>query len=157
MLKVLFSSPRKRSVEVPVPKAASGSSEPTTPVPKLSSASSVSSLVECVALKVALVGDAQAGKTSLARRFQEDRFAEEYHPTFAVNVLERRIRLGGDRDVVFSLWDVGGKVQVDEMLPMACVDATVIAFVFDLTRLESLENVKEMYRKVRWAVRPGAD
>jgi len=153
MLKAFFSSPNKKP-----PSGggeASNANAMTTPMSKYAAESNSTppfykSPSETVSIKMALVGDTQAGKTCLAKRFSEDTFAEQYHPTFTVNVSERRIRLGGDRDVIFSLWDLGGgKNQVDEMLPMACVDATVIVFVFDLARLESLEDVKELYRKVR--------
>jgi len=141
--KVLFSTPTKKPSSDGLPASQHPKSEVAQTPPHYKS------LSETISIKLALVGDSQAGKTCLAKRFSEDSFSEQYYATHTVNVLERRIRLGGDKDVIFSLWDVGGDSIADEMLPMSCVDATVIIFVFDLVRVESLENVKELYRKVR--------
>ena len=103
-----------------------------------------------VALKVALIGDAQAGKTALTRRFQDDRFSEEYVQTTGVNFLEKRTRVGAHgTDVVFTLCDLGSDLSSDELFPLVCDDAHAVLFVFDLTRKESLGSIKESYRRMR--------
>jgi GTP-binding protein of the ras superfamily involved in termination of M-phase len=105
---------------------------------------------EEVSIKVGLVGDAQAGKSSLLRRFCDDRFSEEYIQTTGVNYVEKRIKLGSSTaDVVFTLNDLGSDATSAEFLPLVCDDATAVVFSFDLTRKQSLLSIKEFYRKVR--------
>jgi len=48
-----------------------------------------------------------------------------------------------------SLWDLGGAKQFTTMLPMVCVDAVAMLFLFSLDKPESLDSVKEWYRQVR--------
>jgi GTP-binding protein of the ras superfamily involved in termination of M-phase len=105
---------------------------------------------EEVSIKVALIGDAQAGKSSVVKRFCDDRFSEEYIQTTGINFVEKRIRLSAHTaDVVFTLNDLGSDPSSADLLPLVCDDATAIIFVFDLTRKQSLLSVKESYRKVR--------
>jgi GTP-binding protein of the ras superfamily involved in termination of M-phase len=105
---------------------------------------------EEVSIKVAIIGDAQGGKTSIVRRFCDDRFSEEYIQTTGVNFVEKRIRLGANAaDVIFTLNDLGSDASSVDLLPLVCDDATAIVFAFDLTRKQSLLSVKESYRKVR--------
>lgn len=105
---------------------------------------------EEVSIKIAIVGDPQGGKSSLVRRFCDDRFSEEYIQTTGVNFVEKRIRLGANAsDVVFTLNDLGSDASSADFLPLVCDDATAIVFAFDLTRKQSLLSVKESYRKVR--------
>lgn len=107
---------------------------------------------DAVAIKVGIVGDAQSGKTSLVRRFQDDRYSEEYVQTKGVNYLEKRIRLGSsaNTDVVFSLFDLGSHEDTKrDFFNFVCDDAAAVVFAFDLTRKTSLESMKESYRKLR--------
>lgn len=101
-------------------------------------------------VKVAVIGDLNGvGKSSLLTRFHDDRFSEEYLPTRAINVVEKRIHLEASNDVVFSLWEVANDESEREMFPLALDDAAAVIIVFDLTRRTSLAPVKDTYRRVR--------
>lgn len=52
-------------------------------------------------------------------------------------------------EVTLSIWDLGGDRSYVSMLPMVCVDAVAVLFMFDLTSLASLSSVREWYRQVR--------
>lgn len=58
-------------------------------------------------VKVGMVGDVQAGKTSLMVRYVEGNFDEDYIETLGVNFLEKTINLPR-ASVTFSVWDLGG-------------------------------------------------
>ena len=58
-------------------------------------------------VKVGMVGDVQAGKTSLMVRYVEGNFDEDYIETLGVNFLEKTISLPR-ASVTFSIWDLGG-------------------------------------------------
>jgi GTP-binding protein of the ras superfamily involved in termination of M-phase len=106
--------------------------------------------IEDVFVKVAIIGDAQSGKTSVVRRFHDDRFSEEYVQTTGLDFVEKRIKVGANAaDVVFTLCDLGSDKTSAELLPLVCDDSTAVIFVFDLTRKNSLDSVKDYYRKVR--------
>ncbi|CAB4257016.1 Ras family GTPase TEM1 [Maudiozyma barnettii] len=100
-----------------------------------------------VEIQVGLVGDAQVGKTSLMVKYVQNIFDEEYTQTLGVNFLKRKINLRST-DIVFSLMDLGGQREFINMLPLASVGSSAIIFLFDLTRPETLDSVKEWYRQV---------
>ena len=99
-------------------------------------------------VKVALLGDAQVGKTSLMVRYVEGAFDETQLHTQGVNFMEKSVSLGG-LEVTFSIWDIGGGTDSKSMLPLVCNDAAAILFMFDLSRKSTLASIKEWYRTAR--------
>ena len=101
-----------------------------------------------VVVKVALIGDAQVGKTSLMVKYVENKFDEDYIQSLGVNFMEKSIVLR-NTDITFSIWDLGGQREFLYMLPIACNDAAAIFFMFDLSRKSTLLSIKEWYRQAR--------
>ncbi|KAJ1632848.1 GTPase Spg1 [Pavlovales sp. CCMP2436] len=99
-------------------------------------------------VKIAMLGDSQAGKTSLMQKYVEGTFDEDYLQTLGVNFMDKDIDLGG-QPVTFSIWDIGGHPNFTSMLPMVCNDAAVLLFVFDLSRRSTLDNVRAWYTQAR--------
>jgi len=99
-------------------------------------------------VKVAMVGDSQVGKTSLMERFCEATFDETQLHTQGVNFMERSVTLSG-QDVTFSIWDIGGHTDSESMLPLVCNDAAALLLLFDLTRPETLDAIRDWHRKAR--------
>lgn len=58
--------------------------------------------------KFIIVGDKAVGKSSLVRRFVEDKFSLDYRSTLGLNVLSHSIFFYGN-EVNFLLWDLGGQ------------------------------------------------
>mmetsp|Transcript_51228 Transcript_51228/g.132998 ORF Transcript_51228/g.132998 Transcript_51228/m.132998 type:complete len:282 (+) Transcript_51228:27-872(+) len=99
-------------------------------------------------VKVALVGDSQVGKTSLMERFCEGTFDETQLHTQGVNFMERCISLEA-QEITFSIWDIGGHTDSESMLPLVCNDAAALLLIFDLTRPETLDAIRDWHRKAR--------
>lgn len=101
-----------------------------------------------VVVKVGMIGDSQAGKTSLMVKYIENRFDEDYIQTLGVNFMEKTITIR-DLNISFSIWDLGGQKEYLHMLPLVCNGAVVLLFMFDLTRKSSLTAIKQWYRQAR--------
>ena len=128
-------SPRKGSSRPETIGAASHIHEQRTPV-----------------VKVALVGNGQVGKTSLMVQFMEGMF-DEHHQQQAqgegVNFMQKTVRLDS-HEITFSIWDMGSqKDSASDTLPLLFNDAVAILFVFDLTRHDSLDGIREWHRQAR--------
>lgn len=65
-------------------------------------------------------------------------------PTKGVNLMERNIQ-SGTTDVKFSIYDLGGASEFENMLPLTTNDAVSIVMVFDLTNKQSLGSLKKWY------------
>ena len=120
-----------RSTSVAGPSAASASAPAPPPL-----------------IKIALLGDANVGKTSLMVRYVENEYDETQLPTQGVNFMERTVRLQ-QHEVTFSIWDIGGGKDNESMLPLVCNDAAALLFMFDLARLETLDSIREWHKKAR--------
>lgn len=101
-----------------------------------------------VAIKVGMVGDAQIGKTCLMVKYVDGIFDEEYVNTLGVNFMEKTISIRST-EITFSVWDLGGQREFINMLPLVCNDAVCILFMFDLSRKQTLNSIKEWYRQAR--------
>lgn len=103
---------------------------------------------ETIVVKVGLIGDSGVGKTSLMVKYVEKRFDSDYVETLGVNFMEKTISTPS-AEVTMSIWDLGGDRSYVSMMPMVCVDAVAVVFMFDLTNSASLTNIKEWYKQVR--------
>jgi GTP-binding protein of the ras superfamily involved in termination of M-phase len=99
-------------------------------------------------VKVALLGDSQVGKTCLMAQYVEGTFDETQLHTQGVNFMEKSVALD-DQEVTFSIWDIGGHADSESMLPLVCNDAAAVLLMFDLSRPETLDSVREWHRKAR--------
>eukprot|EP00029_Vermamoeba_vermiformis_P003661 TRINITY_DN14200_c0_g1_i1.p1 TRINITY_DN14200_c0_g1~~TRINITY_DN14200_c0_g1_i1.p1 ORF type:complete len:276 (-),score=60.85 TRINITY_DN14200_c0_g1_i1:126-953(-) len=103
---------------------------------------------DTIVLKVGMIGDSAIGKTSLMVKYVENTFDEDYVSTLGVNFLEKVVEVK-DTKVTFSIWDLGGHREFLNMLPLVCNEAAAFLFMFDLTRLNTLNSLKEWYRQAR--------
>jgi len=88
--------------------------------------------------KIALLGAAGVGKTSLVRRFVSSLFDDKYLSTVGVKVDKKAVRVGAD-DVTLMIWDVAG-AEERFTIPTAYVKgAAGYLLVVDGTRPETFE------------------
>lgn len=88
-------------------------------------------------MKILVIGNINAGKTSLCRRFASDEFTDGYKATVGVDIHRK-----GD---VF-LWDVAGQERFGNITSVYYRGASAALVVFDWNAPDSLETA------VRWVV-----
>lgn len=96
--------------------------------------------------KLIVTGNFQVGKTSLIRRYVENKFSENYISTIGVDITTKLMNISNDCNVNFVIWDIGG--QITQMTPYRrrFYHGTNSAFiVLDRTRKESLDSVEKWY------------
>jgi small GTP-binding protein len=89
--------------------------------------------------KIALLGVAGVGKTSLVRRFVQSLFDEKYLTTLGVKVDKKQVTVGG-QDVTLMVWDVAGAEEHFEIPTSYIRGAAGYLLVVDGTRPETLEG-----------------
>ncbi len=104
--------------------------------------------------KVCLVGNPAVGKTSLVRRYVMNSFDDRYLTTIGTKVSKKPIRVTDpskdlDADIDLMIWDIMGQPGFREMLKDAYFyDAKGVLAVADLTRKDTLEDLKNWIRAV---------
>ncbi|MBK9924585.1 MAG: GTP-binding protein [Anaerolineales bacterium] len=99
--------------------------------------------------KICLLGDFGVGKTSLIRRFVENRFDEKYLTTIGVKISRKTIsRPYGSMNML--VWDLAGSTGFDTFTNPSYMQGTAGAvIVCDVTRRETLSIVAEYARQAR--------
>jgi len=56
--------------------------------------------------KIVLVGDSQVGKTSIALRYANNVYSNNYKPTTGVDFYLKRTTVAGSKNCALKLWDI---------------------------------------------------
>lgn len=88
--------------------------------------------------KICVLGDFSVGKTSLVRRFAENRFDDSYLSTIGVRVSRKVIDLGGDDSLSMLVWDTAGGEAFSDVVRSYYRGSSGALLVCDLTRLDTV-------------------
>ena len=92
--------------------------------------------------KICLIGNFNVGKTSLIRRFVENKFSDDYLTTIGVKISRKLVKLTDlEKQVNFLIWDIEGKTKENEISSNYLQGAAGAIIVGDLTRVNTLEAI----------------
>lgn len=98
-----------------------------------------------IIIKVGMIGEMHTGKVNIMIKLVEDSVDNEYIESLGVNFIEKTVRLKNIA-VTLSFWDLGGRKEYRQLMPLLCNDARVLLFVFDLTRKRTLSMVRRLFK-----------
>ena len=91
--------------------------------------------------KVVLIGDSNAGKTSLLKRFTADEFELNSTPSVGVDYATRQLESPDGQTVEAQVWDTGGQERHHSAITAGFYRSAVGAMVvFDLTNSASFQH-----------------
>ncbi|CAL1540904.1 unnamed protein product [Lymnaea stagnalis] len=93
-------------------------------------------------MKMALVGDINVGKTSLARMFIDGTFQARYQASVGLHFHTKTLR---DPSVTIQLWDTAGTERYRSLLPHYTRDAVCAVLVYDISSRDSFDNVRSYW------------
>ena len=83
-------------------------------------------------LKVVIIGDAGVGKTSLLKRYVENKFSKEYRVTLGADFLNKKVELNG-KQYSINLWDTAGQEKHSTIASAFYNGADCCVIVYDVT------------------------
>jgi len=95
-------------------------------------------------VKVVFCGDWGVGKTSLIRRFAENKFDHDYKPSIGVNIVTKILDVKG-RKLKLQMFDTGGQERFRTMRQRYYTGANAAIFVFDVTRASSASAIESRW------------
>ena len=97
--------------------------------------------------KVVLVGESGVGKTSMITQFIDQIFQEDQQSTTGGTFSTKDVICDGSKILRFEIWDTAGQEKYRSLTTMFYKDANAAVMVYDVTRAESFEELKNYWAK----------
>jgi Ras-related protein Rab-1A len=97
--------------------------------------------------KLLLIGDSGVGKSCLLLRFADDTYTESYITTIGVDFKIRTVEVDG-KTIKLQIWDTAGQERFRTITSSYYRGAHGIIVVYDVTDLESFNNVKQWLHEI---------
>ncbi|KAJ1483152.1 ras-related protein rab-28-like protein, partial [Baffinella frigidus] len=104
---------------------------------------------EMLQYKIILLGDGTVGKTSIAMRFTNDEFGQQYKQTIGLDFMLKRLELPGKVNVALQIWDIGGQSIGSKMLGNYIYGSQAILICYDITNHQSFQNAEDWLSLVK--------
>ncbi len=102
--------------------------------------------------KLIVIGPAAVGKSSLIRRFVENKFSLHYKFTIGVDFMTKTLDYEPGKSAKLTLWDIGGQERF-KVLRRSFYEGTNGALVvFDLSRANTFTKMKEWLSDARQSI-----
>ncbi|MFX1325754.1 MAG: Rab family GTPase [Promethearchaeota archaeon] len=99
--------------------------------------------------KCIVIGPGAVGKSSLVRRFIENKFEINYNFTIGVDFLAKTVEYKNNKFAKLSIWDVGGQERF-KVLRRSFYEGTHGALlIFDLSRANTFQSMKDWLKDMR--------
>ena len=95
--------------------------------------------------KVVLVGESGVGKTSIITQFIDQTFQEDMQSTTGGTFSTKSVICDGGKILKFEIWDTAGQEKYRSLTAMFYKDANAAVMVYDVTRKDSFEEVKNYW------------
>jgi len=103
-------------------------------------------------LKMVALGDGAVGKTSCIMRYTQNSFGESYKATIGTNIAIKNVEIehrpGVHSTAQIVIWDLAGQAQFARVRRTYTQNAEAGLLVFDTTRRETYDNVKNWYKEI---------
>lgn len=103
--------------------------------------------------RIAIVGDAGVGKTSLVQKFMVNTFREDVLPTIGAVYHHKTVKLGTTRHTL-ELRDIGGQTRYQGLSPVYYRMCNIVLIVFDLTRASTFELAQRWIMELHLGMAP---
>ena len=91
--------------------------------------------------KIVVVGDEAVGKSSLIRRYCENKFSESRVETIGIDFQSKTITLENEEPVCLVIWDVAGQERFRSFRDQYYMGALAVALVYDVTEPDTFDNL----------------
>ena len=101
------------------------------------------------AIKIAMMGDSEVGKTSIVNSYCDLEFREETLKTIGTDKYERKFKLNKGNEIKLIIRDTAGQ---ERFHPISLNEARIIQgiiFTFDVTSKKSFENINYWLEKTK--------
>ena len=97
-------------------------------------------------IKVILLGETGAGKSSIILRFVHNSFIPNHISTTLCSCTSKQLAFNNNKDLIsFDIWDTAGQEKFRSIAKINYKDASVVILVYDITNAESYKSLKDYW------------
>ena len=100
---------------------------------------------EYTVCKVVLLGESGVGKTSIISRYITNTFSEIVMSTTGSSYATKKVEIDSENKIKFQIWDTAGQERFRSLAKIFYQNASVAILVYDITRRESFDKLKEFW------------
>ncbi|MFX1572520.1 MAG: Rab family GTPase [Promethearchaeota archaeon] len=93
--------------------------------------------------KTVVLGPAAVGKSSLIRRFVENKFSKDYRFTIGVDFMSKEVEYKSGKIAKLTIWDIGGQERFKFLRRSFYEGTNGALLIFDLSRASTFPKMKE--------------
>ena len=108
---------------------------------------------DCV-YKVLLLGDSTVGKTCFLLRYCDKTFQEAHLSTIGLDYRLKTMTLNNGKNIKLQIWDTAGQDRFRAITKNYYKGANGIILIYDVTNLQTYENVKNWISQIREEANP---
>ena len=108
---------------------------------------------DCV-YKVLLLGDSTVGKTCFLLRYCDKTFQEAHLSTIGLDYRLKTMTLKSGKNIKLQIWDTAGQDRFRAITKNYYKGANGIILIYDVTNVQSYENVKNWISQIREEANP---
>ena len=102
-----------------------------------------------IVFKILLLGDTEVGKSSFLMRYSDNVFVENYIATIGLDYKLKNIKLDSGKTIKVQLWDTAGQEKYRTIAKNYFKGSHGILLLYDVTKVNSFENVREWIRDIK--------
>ena len=110
---------------------------------------------DCV-YKVLLLGDSTVGKTCFLLRYCDKTFQEAHLSTIGLDYRLKSMTLANGKHIKLQIWDTAGQDRFRAITKNYQKGANGIILIYDVTNIQSFENVKNWIAQIKEEANPNA-
>lgn len=100
-------------------------------------------------LKILLTGAAASKKSELLNDFIKSKFSTSYKLNVGVDIMTKDVEFKPGEFATLTIWEIGGQQKFEFVRSIFYKGASAVLIVFDLTREETYEEIKNWLSEVR--------
>jgi len=98
--------------------------------------------------KILTIGDGGVGKTSILRRYVENKFLKHHLSTIGIDYLSKTIKIK-EKEIKLKIWDTAGQERYRNITSHIYKDADGIILVFDVTSEDSYNQITDWMDQIK--------
>ena len=111
-------------------------------------------MTEDIVYKVLLLGDSTVGKTCFLLRYCDKTFQDAHLSTIGLDYRVKTMTLKNKKNIKLQIWDTAGQDRFRAITKNYYKGANGIILIYDVTNLQTYENVKNWIIQIREETNP---